>query len=162
MKLEDSNIQYTRVLMLPLSYPSLPEHGYNFTDFTSKEKTRMSEHLNEFSRNHLIKVNELRNKFRDRFIIKIQPFAMVNYSYAMIDKQKVLLELDKYSFEGHSLPDNILEITDVYNGKIVSTFQKLSKSYMKHSFDFEIERDLNRMIGEIKDKEIELKLNNRS
>jgi hypothetical protein len=155
-KLSKEEISYSRYIMLPISHSSA-QNNFTPNNYEVKEKTKLEDHLNEFSISHIKEILKISKSQKHRINIEVLSFSMLNYSFGIIDDKKILLELDKYSVLGHSLPNNILHITDQENGHIVTSFRNMVKPYLKHAFPLDPDRDFKRTIGDIKNKEVELR-----
>jgi hypothetical protein len=152
-KIQYAGLDYTRVTMLPLSYPPLKNIEH---DYSNQENTKLSSALNQLTKSHLDNCTKMKNTVNGNVHIKILPFAALNYSFAVIDGQDVVIELDRYNITGYSFSNQILGIKDKIDGEIVKSFTKIANTYTQKAFEFKSERDWERSIGEIKNTHIQL------
>jgi len=153
-KVSSGDIEYTRVTMLPLSYPPTSDININFNEI---ENTKLSTTLNEFTIDHLKTMNGIYKKRPNKVHLKILPFAVSNYSFAIIDNKNMIIELDRYNLAGYSFPHHILNFKDKLGGEVIKEFKDISEIYLHKTFELNIDRDLKRTIGNIKNTELNLK-----
>ena len=90
--------------------------------------------------------------------LKLLPFAVSNYSFAIVDNRDIVIELDRYNITGYSFSNHILGIKDKTDGAIVKSFEKIADTYVHKAFGFNSERDWDRTIGEIKNMHKQLNI----
>jgi len=151
-KIKNSGVNYTRVTMLPLSYP--PINKISEAEYSSENKT-FKDSLNRFTYEHINKCLNI-NTRESKIHIKILPFAVSNYSFAIVDNKNLILELDRYNISGYSFSNHILSIKDKEQGDVVKSFESIADEYAHKAFELEVTRDFERTIGEIKNQHLEL------
>lgn len=130
-KSQEQEINYSRILMLPIGFYS--EKKMYDEEYPCEDKT-ISDLISPITMEHIKSVLDIKDtlKSKNRILIKILPLAIINYSFAIIDYEKLMLELDFYNIIAKPRP-NILLIAKGEENKIVEPFLNYYKNYRDSS-----------------------------
>ncbi len=147
----DSKLRYTRILMFPISCPSITSPNMEF-DITNSPTIRES--INQITLEHIEELFKKKKKFKGRIHFRILPFPITNFSFGIIDNKKLLLELDYYNIIGKPLPNHLFIIHDDENGNIVKPFKSHFLTFYDKAEDLEDLEMLDMTMAEFKNEMI--------